>query len=65
MCTANMAQPLYSALSEQGVHASVARTSQKLCVSNYILPGYAQDGTEASQMELSYLYCRLSMSAVR
>ena len=47
----HMAQPTQPALSELCVHAGEASMCQNLSVAHFVLPGYAQDAAEASQME--------------
>ena len=49
--TANMTQPTQSALSEQGVHSGKTGTRQDISVGYFVLPRYAQDTTDASQVE--------------
>ena len=49
--TADMTQPSQSALSEQGVHTGKTSTRQDIGVSYFVLPSYAQDTADASQVE--------------
>ena len=49
--TADMTQPTQSALSEQGVHSGKTSTGQDISVGYFVLPGYAQDTADASQVE--------------
>ena len=49
--TADMTQPSQSALSEQGVHSGKTSTRQDISVGYFVLPGYAQDMADASQVE--------------
>ena len=49
--TANMTQPTQSALSEQGVHSGKIGTRQDISVGYFVLPRYAQDTADASQVE--------------
>ena len=49
--TANMTQPTQSALSEQGVHSGKTGTRQDISVGYFVLPRYAQDTADASQVE--------------
>ena len=46
-----MAQPTQSALSEQGVHSGKTSTRQDINVGYFVLPGYAQDTADASQVK--------------
>ena len=47
----HMAQPAQPALSELCVHTGETSTCQDICVAHFVLPGYAQDAAEASQVE--------------
>ena len=49
--TANMTQPSQSALPEQSVHTGKTSTRQDITVSYFLLPGYAQETADASQVE--------------
>ena len=49
--TEDMTQPTQSALSEQGVHSGKTSTRQDISVGYFVLPGYAQDTADASQVE--------------
>ena len=49
--TANMTQPTQSALSEQGVHSGKNDTRQDISVGYFVLPRYAQDTADVSQVE--------------
>ena len=46
-----MTQPSQSALSEQGVHNGQTSTREDVSVGYFVLPGYAQDTADASQVE--------------
>ena len=46
--TADMTQPLQSALSKQGVHTGKTSTRQYITVGYFVQPGYSQDTTDAS-----------------
>ena len=49
--TADMTQPSQSALTKQSVHTGKTSTRQDISVGCIILPVYAQDTAEASQVE--------------
>ena len=53
-CLLDMTQPSQSALSKQSVHTgktSTRQESQDISVGYFVLPGYAQDTADASQVE--------------
>ena len=47
----DMPQPTQPALSEQGEHAGKVSSGQDLGVGHFVLPGYAKDTADASQVE--------------
>ena len=49
--TADMTQATQCALFEQGVHSGKTSTRQDISVGYFVLPGYAQDTADASQVE--------------
>ena len=48
---ADMTQPSQSALSKQSVHSGKTSTRQDISVGYFVLPGYAQDTADVSQVE--------------
>ena len=49
--TADMTQPLQSALSKHSVHTGKTSTRQDISVGYFVQPGYTQDTADASQVE--------------
>ena len=66
-----MTQPSQSALSKQSVHTGKTSTRQDISVGYFVLPGFAQDTADASQVEcvepylLPGILCSPCLAAMR